>query len=275
MNEKGNGKITGMEDKAVHRKKQRKLIGFLVVLLILVSLFLTNLCRQNSSADYSDKRIRANLSAIATFDYSKVSTIESEIQDLERTEAKGTFDVTKKLKKEQYQKIFSTSIILGDSLTEGLVAYGWLGSDQVFCQIGGSILRNEELFDSAAQLYPRNAFLAFGINDIGNFNGSADSFVEKYAELIKAFQKTSPDTRIMVNAIAPPSEAAIDKKPILGKYKSFNTALKKMCKELKLTYIDNSYIFEEHPEYYAADGIHANADYYPYWMNNMILKAGL
>lgn len=264
-----------MEDKNVHKKKQKKMIGFLIVLLVLVSLFLTNLCRHNSSADYSDKRIRANLSAIATFDYSKVSTIESEIENLERTEAKGTFDVTKKLKKEQYQKIFSNSIILGDSLTEGLVAYGWLGSDQVFCQIGGSILHNEDLFRSAAQMYPHNAFLAFGINDIGNFSGDAGLFIDKYAELIKAFRKTSPDTRIMVNAIAPPSASAIESKPILGNYKRFNTALKQMCKDLKLTYIDNSYIFEEHPDYYAADGIHANADYYPYWMNNMILKAGL
>ena len=264
-----------MEDKVKHRKKQKNLICFLIVLLVLVSLFLTNLFRHNRSADYSDKRIRANLSAIATFDYSKVSTIESEIRNLERTEAKGTFDVTKKLKKEQYQKIFSTSIILGDSLTEGLVAYGWLSSDQVFCQIGGSILHNEDLFSSAAQMYPRNAFLAFGVNDIGNFNGNADNFIDKYTELIKGFQKTSPDTKIMINAIAPPSKSAIEKNPMLEKYKSFNTSLKQMCKDLNLTYIDNSYIFEEHPDYYASDGIHASADYYPYWMNNMILKAGL
>ncbi len=255
--------------------KQKKLILFLIVLLILVSLFLINLFKQNSSADYSNRRIRENLSAITTFDYSKVTTIESEIEKLERTEAKGTFDVTKKLTKEQYQKIFSTSIILGDSLTEGLVAYDWLSSDQVFCQIGGSILHNDDLFTSAAQMYPHNAFFSFGVNDIGNFSGSAKSFIDKYSELIKAFRKTSPDTRIMINSIAPPSQSAIDGKPILGKYKSFNAALKQMCKDLNLIYIDNSYIFEDHPDYYAADGIHANADYYPYWMNNMILKAGL
>lgn len=267
-----------MKERTTRRKnaqKQKRLILFLLVLLILVSLFLINFFRQNSSADYSDKRIRANLSAIATFDYSKVSTIESEIRNLERTEAKGTFDVTKKLTKEQYQKIFSTSIILGDSLTEGLVVYGWLGSDQVFSQIGGSILYTQDFFTSAAQMFPHNVFLAFGINDIGNFNGNASEFIDKYTELIKEFRETSPETKIMVNSIAPPSQSAINGNSILAKYKSFNSALKTMCEDLNLTYVDNSYIFEEHPEYYAGDGIHASSDYYPYWMNNMILKAGL
>ncbi len=48
-----------------------------------------------------------------------------------------------------------------------------------------------------------------------------------------------------------------------------------MCKDLKLTYIDNSYIIEDHPNYYAGDGIHVVSEFYPLWMNNMILKAGV
>ena len=67
----------------------------------------------------------------------------------------------------------------------------------------------------------------------------------------------------------------MEKNSILTNYKSFNNALKAMCKELNLTYIDNSYIIEDHPDYYAGDGIHVVSDFYPLWMNNMILKAGL
>lgn len=48
-----------------------------------------------------------------------------------------------------------------------------------------------------------------------------------------------------------------------------------MCEDLNLTYIDNSYIIEDHPDFYASDGIHVSSEYYPYWLNNMILKAGL
>ncbi len=257
------------------RKHGKKYLIFILVLLILVSLFFINFMRRNSSADYSSKTINANLSAISTFDYSKVTTVESKIKKLETTEARGTFDVTKRLTKAQYRRIFSTSAILGDSITEGLVDYGYLGSDQVFCKIGASIISGDDLFSSAANTYPKFAFMSFGMNDMGNYSGNADSFIEKYSKLIKEFKKVSPDTRILINGITPPSKEAIAKNSILSNYKKFNNELKKMCKDLKLTYIDNSYIIEDHPNYYAGDGIHVVSDFYPLWMNNMILKAGL
>ena len=253
----------------------KKYLIFILVLLILVSLFFINFMKKNSSADYSSKTINTNLSAISTFDYSKVTTVESKIKKLETTEARGTFDVTKRLTKAQYRKIFGTSVILGDSITEGLVDYGYLGSDQVFCKIGASIISGDDLFSSAANTYPKFAFMSFGMNDMGNYSGNADLFIEKYTKLIKEFKKTSPDTRILINGITPPSKDAIAKNTILSNYKKFNHGLKEMCKDLKLTYIDNSYIIEDHPNYYAGDGIHVVSEFYPLWMNNMILKAGL
>lgn len=231
--------------------------------------------KKNNSAEYSSTTINTNLSAIATFDYSKVTTVESKIKKLETTEARGTFDVTKRLTKAQYKKIFKTSVILGDSITEGLVDYGYLGSDLVFCKIGASIISGDELFTSAANTYPKFAFMSFGMNDMGNYTGHADMFIEKYTKLIKEFKKISPDTRILINGITPPSKEAIGKNEILSNYKKFNNGLKGMCKDLGLTYIDNSYIIEDHPNYYAGDGIHVVSDFYPLWMNNMILKAGL
>ena len=262
------------------RVKKRKQVNktymlFIIVLLILAVVFFFNLVRQNKTADYSDAKIKANVSAVATFDYSKVTTVEEEIEKLEATEAGGTFDPREGLTSAQYRKIFSTSVILGDSITEGLVDYGYLSSDQVFCKIGASIINGDDLFRSAAQTYPKLAFLSFGMNDMGNYNGNANSFIKKYKELIRSFQKTSPDTVILINNISTPSDSAISASPILGNYKKFNNALQKMCRDLDLTYIDNSRIIEEHPDLYAGDGIHVSSDYYPYWMNNMILKAGL
>ncbi len=49
----------------------KKYLIFILVLLILVSLFFINFMKKNSSADYSSKTINTNLSAISTFDYSK------------------------------------------------------------------------------------------------------------------------------------------------------------------------------------------------------------
>ena len=35
------------------------------------------------------------------------------------------------------------------------------------------------------------------------------------------------------------------------------------------------YIAQKHPELYAGDGIHAQATYYPYWLDRMIEEAEL
>lgn len=177
-----------MKNKHVQIRNKKYLI-FIIVLLIFISIFIINLLRHNSSADYSNRQIRQNLSAISTFDYSKVSTIEDKIRKLEITEAKGTFDVTKKLTPEQYKKIFSTSVIMGDSVTEGIVAYGYLGEDHVFCKIGASIINGDEIFSSASKTYPGFAFCAFGMNDMGNYNGDSSAFIQKYKTLIKEFKK--------------------------------------------------------------------------------------
>lgn len=255
--------------------ESKKFLVFLIVLLILVSIFFINLFKGNGKADYDDNSIKLSLAAISTFDYSKVTTIEDQIRNLEATEGKSNFDFTKGLTKEQYRKIFSTSVIIGDSLTEGLVVYGWLGEEQVFCKIGASIVNGKDLFTSAADTYPSYAFMAFGMNDMGNFGGKPDGFIAKYEKLIKEFRKTSPNTKILINGITPPNKSAIKSNSVLKNYKKFNNALKKMCKDMDLTYIDNTFIFETHPDFYAGDGIHVSSDYYPYWMNNMILKAGL
>ncbi len=255
--------------------KNSKFLIFILILLLLVSLFFIHLLKGNKDADYDQSTIKTNVSTIATFDYSKVTTIEAQIKRLENAEEKGTFDVNKTLSADQYRKIFSTSAILGDSITEGLVDYGWLGSEQVFCKIGASIINGEDLFSTAAKTYPGFAFFAFGMNDMGNYGGNVDNFIAKYEALLKDFKKTSPDTIIMINGISPPTQSAIAANSSLKNYKKFNNALKKMCKDMHFTYIDNTYIIEEHPEFYAGDGIHVTSEYYPYWMNNMILKAGL
>lgn len=261
--------------KRQHLKGNKKYLVFVIIILLLVSIFFMNFCRNNRDSGYSDKIIRQNLATISTFDYSTVSTIEKELKNLEASEAKGTFDVTKKLTSDQYKKIFGNSVILGDSITEGLVAYNFLDESQVFCKIGASVIKGDDLFAQAANTYPGFAFFAFGTNDMGNYNGNADNFIAKYRKLIKDFKKVSPDTIICINAISPPADSALEKNEILTNYKKFNSRIKKMCEDMNLIYIDNSYIIEDHPDYYAADGIHVKSDYYPYWLNNMILKAGI
>ena len=250
-------------------------IAFIVVLLLLVGFFVFNLVKSNGKADYNNKVVKGNISLITSYDFSTVKSVETQIRELEDSESKGNFDTDRELTKDQYRKVFNTSVVIGDSITEGLEAYGYLGAEEVFCGIGASVMHGDDLFAQAANTYPKFAFFSFGMNDMGNYTGQADLFIEKYTKLIQAFQKTSPDTKILVNAISTPSKEAQASNSSLTNYKKFNSAIQTMCKDLGIQYIDNSYILKDHPEYYAGDGIHVTSEYYILWLNNMILKAGL
>ena len=96
------------------KRKISKYAVFIIVLLILVSLFFMNFLKGNRHSPSESGEIAANLSAISTFDYSEVTTIEQKIRKLEITEAKSTFDITKRLSPAQYKKIFSTINVLAD-----------------------------------------------------------------------------------------------------------------------------------------------------------------
>ena len=257
------------------KKKPLKYTIFLLILIVFAVTFLLNLFSCNRNAKVSEKTINESMAALTSFDYSKVTTVESELEKLELTEGKTTFDATKPLTGAEYQKIFKGNIIVGDSVTEGLVAYEYLTEETVYSKIGASLINGDDLFQSAAEANPLRVIFAFGINDMLNYNGECDPFIKRYSEVIKEFKKNSPDTKIYISSITVPGASAIEANPTLKNYKEFNRQLEEMCRKMKIGFIDNTRIFQDNPDIYAGDGIHVIADYYPMWMNNIIRKAGM
>lgn len=255
--------------------KTKRYLIFILVLFVLVCVFLFNLIHQNSKADFDKDTINKNLSTISTFDFSKVSTVEEQVKALDTNSDAGSYSVGSSLSKSRYQQIFSHSVVVGDSVTEGLSDFGFLNSDQVFCRIGASLMKDGSMFTQAAATEPRYAFFAFGMNDMGYYNGSSTRFIARYKSLLKSFKKRSPNTKIYINSISIPAPSAIKKDRSLRHYRKFNSAIRTMCSDMGYTYIDNTYILKENKSFYASDGIHVNPGYYREWLNNMITKAGL
>lgn len=250
-----------------------------VVIVILVLIFIVNLLRFNRRAKPDDAAVQKNIQTIESYNYSSVAKVESKVSSLDQSApTKSTSSATNS--RAQYMKRFNGSVVIGDSLTEGLTAYGYLSDDQVFCKIGASVMHGSDLFTSAARTYPKNAFFAFGMNDLGNYNGNPEPFIKQYTALLKEFHKISPKTKIYVCSISKPSDKTLKKRKVLQNYSKFNTAIAKMCGSSSLSdvqpvYIDITGILEEHSNLYAGDGIHAQPSYYPYWLNLMAEKAGL
>lgn len=268
-----------------HTRRHTPWIRYLILVLLCVAflvLFLLNLLRENRPADEDAVAISDNLRAITQFDFSDVATVESALAAIGEPEAPAApsedvagSDQTVSNNQTDYHNLFASSVVVGDSITEGLSAYGYLGEEICFTEIGASVMGSGYLFDLAAATYPKNAFFSFGINDMGNYNGDASGYINRYKELLKAFCKTSPDTKIYINSIAPPAQFAIDEQPLWGNWETFNNALKEMCKKEGYTYVDTTSILKTQPELYEGDGLHVVSSYYPLWLDIMAEKAGL
>lgn len=248
---------------------------FVMIVFLFSAGFSLHFFRINKNAGVDRHAIDTGLAAISAFDYENVSTVEDEIRKLEKAENRAQIAPGGNLTSAQYKQIFTGDIIIGDSITSGLTAYGYLAEEQVFCKIGASLLNGDELFRSAASTYPVRAFISFGINDILNYRGETPPFIERYTELINKFRSISPGTEIFINSITAPTGEAVSRKPNLGKYAEFNEALKEMCGSLPAAYIDNTHILADDPDLHEPDGIHVKAAYYPLWLDNMISKAGM
>lgn len=247
-------------------------LGVAVILGICLKVFIDRGNEREKTTQNSLKKLE---SLAANKD--NLSEIEKEIQekdDATRT-TRSVEEMTSTDNINSLNTRYIGSVVVGDSITEGLTAFSILSSDKVVYKRGVSIKDTKSLLDTAAGLNPTNLFLAFGMNDIETYKSDIDSFIAAYKEKIEYVRQIMPNAKIFVNSIQPATETVIAKRTDFSRVPQYDEALEKMCEELSITYIDNQYILEEHPEFYAQDGIHVSSAYYPIWLENMAEKAGI
>ncbi len=167
---------------------------------------------------------------------------------------------------------FSDAMILGDSQAAGLPDYGLLPASQIAATVGCSIEDSDIHIATAVEMNPSTVFFTYGLNDLERYENGT-SFAGVYAEKINTLRAGLPDTKVFVTSIFPPSEAAIEKEPFLGKYWDFNEALQNMAMEMGITYIDCTAIVEE--QYYRPDGQHFEPEFYEMWLRLLADRAGI
>jgi len=130
-----------------------------------------------------------------------------------------------------------------------------------------------DLIRTAAELKPEVLFLALGLNDISGTDGDTDAFIEKYKAVLANVREQMPDAVLYINCVLPVSAQKEEEEPVYAKIPDYNTALKAICDEEGITFIDNTEIVKD--EYYEQDGEHMKAEYYPIWAEHMAEVAGI
>lgn len=160
---------------------------------------------------------------------------------------------------------FSNTIILGDSIVEGLSAYRLLKPTQAISTRGRRSDNCAKDIEKAAGLSPKRVILHYGMNDLEYCRGNAKQFIKYYQSAIALVRKQMPKAEIYVHAILPIDQSAIRETPVYGQWKSFNQALKKLCQKEKIKFIDGGFLLKKTSDY-EPDGIHPKYPFYEDWL---------
>ena len=177
--------------------------------------------------------------------------------------------------KAQLLSRYCDAVVMGDSVIQAGLGYGYLDNSKIIAKIGASVLSCKEMQQSARRARPDTLFLCFGLNDVEIYEENAGRFIKDYEKLIADLQEQLPATRIRVLAISPVNDEALKRKPVYQYIDGYNEALEEMCERLDLRYIDASFLLRERPEYYDVDGVHPKGNYYPLWLYYVAEMGGL
>lgn len=196
--------------------------------------------------------------------------------DKERNDPATTYNKVKtvlsqlKQGKTTYRKVLKDVYIVGDSLMDGLEAYDILNSNHLITQVSASLYHLDGNVDKIIKLNPPILILHYGINMIATGESYRNNFIKMYTRIIKELQKALPDTRIVISGLFP-VDRTIAKAARFSQVSAYNKALKTMCKDLGVEFLDSSSVLKAHTECYGGDGIHLSKAFYEkYWLRFII-----
>lgn len=216
--------------------------------------------------DYDIKKAQSNVKRASNLRNDNGVATSAEIKNVLKKLDEG---------KTTYRKIFKDVYIVGDSLMNGLECYKILNSNRLITQVSASLYHLSGNVNKIIKASPDTLILHYGVNMISTKGSQLNNFISMYTRLIKQIQKGSPDTRIIISGLFP-VDRSIAKAARFSKISTYNNALKNMCKELKIEYLESAPVLKAHPECYGGDGIHLSKAFYEkYWLRHIIREMGI
>lgn len=263
---------------------KKKLI-YVAVMTLIIAVFSENFSLILSSAQRPATK-KINTEVFSIFASHKASDIEKAIREAEkkRKEALSEENWQKQIEetlnqlkngKISLRKVFAETCFVGDSLLNGLEVYNVLNADRLITQVSARLDHLESNIKKIVGKNPEVLILHYGINMLWDNETGTKWFIEDYTELVVKLKKSLPDTRIIVSGIFPvDSEIATD--AIFTHIPRHNEALKKMCADTGVEFLDSTELIEDCTDYYSPDGIHFKASFYSEkWLPYIVESKGI
>lgn len=257
----------------------KKAIILMIVCALLISYPVSNFCTVVGE-NYKEKADTSEgISYIENLDKADISRAEALVKEAEeirnyipKSNSERVAEILYKLDKGKttYKKVLKDVYFMGDSLINGLESYEILNEKKIYSKVSASLYHLADNYKKVIKKEPEVIVLHYGLNALGYTDEALDGYVKMYSKYIKKMKKKLPDTRIIVSSIFP-VDRKVAKDKLFKRIKPYNKAMKKMCKDLEVDYLDNNPLFKEIEYCYGRDGIHLPEYFYrDYWLKYLI-----
>ncbi|WP_297519260.1 GDSL-type esterase/lipase family protein [uncultured Clostridium sp.] len=239
----------------------------LCLVIILTNIILTSSKKDLTRNDGND--VIQNIKELTDLEDSNITDINNDIEQVqEELNPPKPEEPTNPTEPKNYKEIFSSSLIMGDSQTEGLTVYGFLDNTSVIGVKGGNLVSAKaNNITTLSSLSPKHIFTLYGMNDILIYQSNIDGFIDDYTSLIKEIQALLPDSKVFVNSILPVEEKVTIGRPVYKQIDTYNTALRAMCDELDVEYVNSNQILIDNTTLFEGDGMHLKPSFYNKWLD--------
>lgn len=206
---------------------------------------------------------------------------ETDISESEETTAAASMSSS------EYKEHFSDSLFIGDSITVGFSAYGYIGENNVAAKVGlnpsSALTKEIEMPDGsvktvsarAAELQPKNVYIMLGSNGIQWLSNS--SMLSSVSELSAEIKSADPDCSVYLLSIPPVTEVYNNENEgdIMSRINDYNAELKNIAAQNGCGYIDITTPLQDSTGYFAPDlaekdGIHFKGRCYTLVLDEII-----
>ena len=165
------------------------------------------------------------------------------------------------------ESFFVNDLFIGDSISTGLLNYGYLSSSQVFAQIG---LNPESAHSTeydgytavtkAEELQPKRIYIMLGSNGLAYMGNTY--MVEQMKSLVEQLRDVCPESYVYVISIPPVTKAhEAEGQETMAMVNGYNMLLKDMADEIGVIYLDLCSELQDSTGYFSAtyaeaDGLH-------------------
>ena len=170
------------------------------------------------------------------------------------------------------EEFFNNTLFIGDSITEGISAYGLLDKSNILAAKGLTISKAEKEMDTIIKRKPGKIYILLGSNDL-LYGMDSEKFSSEYLGFIQKIRDKLPDTKVYIQSIFPVSKDVENKKPLLtnSRIDEFNLVLERKAKEQGIGYIDIAVLLKDEGgtinKDFTSDGIHVKFKFYSIWLD--------